>query len=563
LLAAQAFLLIVYGLFVIQDEVPKRPYPDPGVGDKPGMIDFVQPFKRYPPGFDNFFGSARNDEFKLQEHYSSFMQISYFVFLSLPWSFSFLRKFSYSSATFALFTACVSIQFGIIMMQMVDRVHCMFLEGLLVSPDFEISNELLTSLDMKDFQYRCQIQRPLDEVEDGFGLRQLRQACYCREWTLLSNNATRREETPLVAAHSLLVTGRRNFQPFSLSLSFMDIVDGLYSTVPTLISFGVLVGKMAPVQNVVLAFMNVMAYAFNYWVCVYVMGTFDGTGGAVTTHIFGAFFGMACTAVASPKGAAHDPDCKGRYQSDIFSLFGSLMIWAYYPSYNSFYAPPAAQQAVAINTYLALLGSSIAGLSASAIFSGHLKLNVFDAQRSSIAGGVAIGSVANLIAEPWQATLIGACGGVMCSFSGHFIRVFCVERLEVHDTVGVMSMHGWPGLVGWFAGIWFLLPLNNDFLSGDLQSENLPYRLPWENILQNRKGTGDAAFVQLVSAPMTISIAMVTGLVAGLVAKKITVLDRRLLFKDSTFFDVPEDFYTHEEESDESDDGERGKEAVV
>ena len=33
---------------------------------------------------------------------------------------------------------------------------------------------------------------------------------------------------------------------------------------------------------------------------------------------------------------------------------------------------------------------------------------------------------------------------------------------------------------------------------------------------------------------------MVTGLVAGLVAKKITVLDGRLLFKDSTFFDVPD-----------------------
>jgi len=75
----------------------------------------------------------------------------------------------------------------------------------------------------------------------------------------------------------------------------------------------------------------------------------------------------------------------------------------------------------------------------------------------------------NLIAEPWQATLIGACGGVMCSFSGHFIRTFCVNRLEVHDTVGVMSMHGWPGLVGWAAGIYFLLPLNQDFLTGDLQ----------------------------------------------------------------------------------------------
>ena len=260
LLASQIVLLVLYGLFVEQEQVPKRPYPDPGLGDKPGMIDFVQPFKRYPPGFDNFFGSPRNDEFKLQEHYSSFMQISYFVFLSLPWSFSFLRKFSYSSATFALFTACVSIQFGIIMMQVVDRFHCIFLESLLASPDFDIADGMLERLGMLDFQYRCQIQRPLDEVEDGFGLRQLRQACYCREWRAFSQNTTRREDTPLVAAHSLLVTGRRNFKPLRFSLSFMDIVDGLYSTVPTLISFGVLVGKMAPVQNVVLAFMNVMAY---------------------------------------------------------------------------------------------------------------------------------------------------------------------------------------------------------------------------------------------------------------------------------------------------------------
>ena len=30
--------------------------------------------------------------------------------------------------------------------------------------------------------------------------------------------------------------------------------------------------------------------------------------------------------------------------------------------------------------------------------------------RSSIAGGVAMGSVANLVAKPWEATLIGAIG---------------------------------------------------------------------------------------------------------------------------------------------------------
>ena len=40
-------------------------------------------------------------------------------------------------------------------------------------------------------------------------------------------------------------------------------------------------------------------------------------------------------------------------------------------------------------------------------------------------------------------------------------------------------------------------------------------------------------------------------MVAGLVAKKITTLDRKLLFKDSTFFDVPEDFKTQEDDGEE------------
>ena len=66
-------------------------------------------------------------------------------------------------------------------------------------------------------------------------------------------------------------------------------------------------------------FLNVAAYAFNYWLCIYVLGAFDGTGGSTITHTFGAFFGAACTAVASPKDAYRNPDCKGRYQARAHS----------------------------------------------------------------------------------------------------------------------------------------------------------------------------------------------------------------------------------------------------
>lgn len=57
---AEICLMVFYGLFVENEVVPKPVFPDPGPEDIPGILDLVQPFKRYPPGFDNFVGSARS-----------------------------------------------------------------------------------------------------------------------------------------------------------------------------------------------------------------------------------------------------------------------------------------------------------------------------------------------------------------------------------------------------------------------------------------------------------------------------------------------------------------------
>lgn len=39
-------LMIIYGLYVKQERVPKEPYPEPGRLDQPEIMDMVQPFKR-------------------------------------------------------------------------------------------------------------------------------------------------------------------------------------------------------------------------------------------------------------------------------------------------------------------------------------------------------------------------------------------------------------------------------------------------------------------------------------------------------------------------------------
>jgi hypothetical protein len=46
------------------------------------------------------------------------------------------------------------------------------------------------------------VQRPFDEIEDGFGLRQLRQGCYCRMWDDMAKDIKLRQQMPLVAAHT-------------------------------------------------------------------------------------------------------------------------------------------------------------------------------------------------------------------------------------------------------------------------------------------------------------------------------------------------------------------------
>jgi hypothetical protein len=94
--------------------------PEPGAMENPKRIDYVTPFKRYPPGHDVFAGSARMSEFKIQEHYSSFIQIFMFTFLALPWSFSFLKRYAYSAVGFAIVSASITTQFGILSMQVTN-----------------------------------------------------------------------------------------------------------------------------------------------------------------------------------------------------------------------------------------------------------------------------------------------------------------------------------------------------------------------------------------------------------------------------------------------------------
>lgn len=274
-------------------------------------------------------------------------------------------------------------------MQQIDAFHCSFLRSQFVNIDVKCNERLAAT-----------------EITGSWSEKQTRQACTCERWANIAANRSLATETPHAAHHALLVVGKMDFTP-AIRMTYQSMIEGLLATVPVQITYGMLLGKVGPSQLMLCAVMCVTSYGLNYWINMYILGAWDHVGGCCVIHTFGAFFGIGCTLLASGKGAAQNPDNAPRYNADVLCMVGVILNWMTFPSFNAYYAPAKAQQAVVVNTYLSQFASCVAAMVFSSLYSGQFKLDPADVQRSSIAGGVAISSVVSIFAKPYEAMIIG------------------------------------------------------------------------------------------------------------------------------------------------------------
>jgi len=320
------------------------------------------------------------------------------------------------------------------------------------------------------------------------------------------------------------------------------------------ITMGMLLGKVSLSQLSAVSMMCVMAYGLNYWICSYMLGAYDNVGGSCIIHLFGACFGIGCTMKASLKGSAENPDNAPRYNADVMAIIGTILNWMTFPSFNAYYAPEPSQQAVVINTYLSLFSSCVASMIFSSLYSGQFKLDPADVQRSSLAGGVAISSVASIFAVPVTAMVIGFVGGAVCSTAHHFLRRLLEKRLSITDTVGAISLHALPGLVAWVAGIIAVTPLDESYggrwtstQAGSVQTQVLPFDAEYDLVFKHSVGNGDTGLYQVYMAPITMCMGLLFGFLAGIMAAIIKGPSVARTFSDSMYWIVPEDFLATED----------------
>jgi len=289
------------------------------------------------------------------------------------------------------------------------------------------------------------------------------------------------------------------------SLTLVSMLHGNFAVAAVLISFGGMIGKISPLQIVVITLIEIVFYNLNY--IFFLEGVIDikDCGGTIIIHVFGAYFGIAASFALG--AAKHSPLCGSSYVSDLFSFVGTLFLWLFWPSFVSGDIPtgePGHNFAV-MNTIMALLASSVVTFALMPLLSGQ-RLTTVPAQNATLAGGVSIGATANVNMGPFGAVLIGSLAGLL-SCAG-----FCNFLIpEKYDTCGINNLHGMPGILGGIVSI--LMPLM-------IKTEAKPV-------------------MQLLGLLGTLLIAGVTGAITGFVVKMLGSPEEH--YNDQTFWDCEVD----------------------
>jgi ammonium transporter Rh len=303
-----------------------------------------------------------------------------------------------------------------------------------------------------------------------------------------------------------------------------NFMDSLHLCAAVLISFGAVIGKVGSLQLVFLTIFEGFFYALNKKMLMFdaVLDLVDA-GGTISIHMFGAFFGLAVAMVLGKPPSGKAP--AATYIADVFSLVGTIFLWIYWPSFNGgALEPDSQQQQRAIHsTLLGLCASTVGTFIVSILCHPHGKLRPVDLQNSTLAGGVATGAVCLLTMNFAASLTIGFVGGIASAFGFAIIQP-ALENKGLHDSCGVLNLHGIPAIVGGVASV-ILTAAKGGSNSDQAILEHGPEQ--WQH--------------QLFAILLTLGVSILSGLATGFVLKFLGRFQTFEYFDDSSFWEHAEE----------------------
>jgi len=270
-------------------------------------------------------------------------------------------------------------------------------------------------------------------------------------------------------------------------------------------------------------------------------------GTSIGVHMFGAYFGLAASWVLSGDTAFDNADNASVYHSDIFAMIGTTFLWVYWPSFVAGPATGVSQERTIIATTLSLAASVVCAFISSLYFRGG-KFSMVDVQNATLAGGVAIGCIANIhVLSPAEAVVLGCLAGGLSVFGYTKVQPKLEVWLHLHDTCGVNNLHGMPSILATIASaVVCAYTAEGDFANspGGVDDFHNVYSPRFSTIgnatIEVRSGGAQAGY-QLLCGVISLAMALVGGVLSGYIVKFLGSADQQSnVFLDRSHFEVPQ-----------------------
>ncbi|UJR20610.1 hypothetical protein I4U23_023735 [Adineta vaga] len=311
------------------------------------------------------------------------------------------------------------------------------------------------------------------------------------------------------------------------SLATADFVSAII-----LISMGAILGKVNALQLILMAFIEVPIQVVNEWIGLHFFCAIDA-GESMYVHTFGAYFGLTVAFVLFRSNIHESSEEKSRYSSDIFSMIGTVFLFCFWPSFNAGTTSGADRLHAVTNTYVSICASVIGAFLMSTIVRRG-KLDMVHIQNSTLAGGVAVGTVATSNIGLHGAMVIGSLAG-MISVLGFHVLLPILKRIRIHDTCGVNNLHGIPGIMAGITGIIVASIGDRSGYSHHLTDSCLSGG-------KDRSSSTQSAY-QAAALGMTIGMSIFGGLVTGLLLRLPVFAQKSDDFDDEPNWHLPDDDY--------------------
>lgn len=229
-------------------------------------------------------------------------------------------------------------------------------------------------------------------------------------------------------------------------------------------------------------------------------------------HTFGAIFGVMCSwAYMNPK-EKQQKHLGSSYHSNLFAFIGTIFLWMYWPSFNGALEVGNGKSRAAINTLLGMLASVFGSMLVSSVT--HFgKLNAEQVLNATLAGGVSMGTNADIIVTPFIPLIIGFVAGSISTIGFNYFPTLIFKYLRLHDTCGVIYLHLIPGILGGL--ISGLIVGVSDF---SLYGNDVGSVFPMMGTGYDR-GFGKQGGIQIAGLFTTLGIGAITGTITGLILR--------------------------------------------